>query len=408
MGEHSVTTRACRAEEIDVGAYTLLTIGLEPGDGRGKPDLTIHLATNDVASGPRDPHRLEVWLLEDAAPGEVSELLSAALLGTVPVNQGVSRTWQWRSTSPRDNVLHFVVYRPLASWSARNADYDLAIWSTLPDRDGDGVHDEIDNCPQTANVDQRDGDHDRLGDACDRCPGVVGFSNRDGDGDGRPDDCDNCPQRANVDQVDADRDGRVDGCDNCPSLANRDQFDRDGDEIGDACDPDHRAIYGGVDLALTRIAFPSTTWDDTGDPARTPGVALTFQNQGARVLPRTQVRLRIEIQDAASLPGFVARREVWQTIDTGTTMRFRDRRTIGIPWSVLAPTRFERRPVLGRAGGVVRYELGKLEWPPGRYIFVLDADQQVSETDESNNLCILLDPSPPPGGAAETGCTPEL
>ena len=35
------------------------------------------------------------------------------------------------------------------------------------DADGDGVTDEVDNCPAVSNRSQRDGDQDGLGDACD-------------------------------------------------------------------------------------------------------------------------------------------------------------------------------------------------------------------------------------------------
>jgi len=38
------------------------------------------------------------------------------------------------------------------------------------DRDGDGLCDEFDNCPDAANVDQADADDDGAGDACDGCP----------------------------------------------------------------------------------------------------------------------------------------------------------------------------------------------------------------------------------------------
>jgi hypothetical protein len=39
--------------------------------------------------------------------------------------------------------------------------------AALPDRDGDGVPDDHDNCPDVANPDQLDTDHDGAGDACD-------------------------------------------------------------------------------------------------------------------------------------------------------------------------------------------------------------------------------------------------
>ncbi|MBI3155299.1 MAG: thrombospondin type 3 repeat-containing protein [Burkholderiales bacterium] len=58
----------------------------------------------------------------------------------------------------------------------------------------------------------------------------------DSDGDGVCDDVDNCPSRPNADQADSDGDGVGDVCDNCPRNANPGQEDSDGDGIGDACD----------------------------------------------------------------------------------------------------------------------------------------------------------------------------
>ena len=62
----------------------------------------------------------------------------------------------------------------------------------------------------------------------------------DNDGDGVPDNDDNCPTTANADQADADGDGVGDACDNCIATPNPDQEDTDnggvGDGIGDVCD----------------------------------------------------------------------------------------------------------------------------------------------------------------------------
>ncbi|MFH1724590.1 MAG: LamG-like jellyroll fold domain-containing protein, partial [Elusimicrobiota bacterium] len=116
------------------------------------------------------------------------------------------------------------------------------------DQDGDGVLDEDDNCPATANPDQADSDADGQGDACDACPNDA---DNDADGDGVCGDVDNCPATANADQEDTDASGIGDACneatdtdedeyeeafDNCPATPNSDQADGDADGMGNACD----------------------------------------------------------------------------------------------------------------------------------------------------------------------------
>ncbi len=110
----------------------------------------------------------------------------------------------------------------------------------LVDTDGDGVWDDLDNCPTTPNPDQANNDGDVQGDACDP----------DDDNDGVTDTTDNCQFAANADQLntdgdalgnacdpDDDNDGVPDTTDNCPLVANPTQADSDNDGIGDACDP---------------------------------------------------------------------------------------------------------------------------------------------------------------------------
>lgn len=71
---------------------------------------------------------------------------------------------------------------------------DAAV-DTMPDafvdRDGDGVADAKDNCPDLPNPDQADEDKDGLGDLCDPCP--IDADNTDPDGDGVAGPCDPNP-----------------------------------------------------------------------------------------------------------------------------------------------------------------------------------------------------------------------
>jgi len=64
----------------------------------------------------------------------------------------------------------------------------------------------------------------------------------DFDQDGINDDGDNCPDTANSSQTNSDNDSNGDACDNCPLVDNEDQADADGDGIGDACDTGGEAI----------------------------------------------------------------------------------------------------------------------------------------------------------------------
>jgi len=80
------------------------------------------------------------------------------------------------------------------------------------DRDGDGVPDGVDNCPDAVNPGQADADNDGVGDACEDAPPPPPPPGPDGDGDGVPDSSDNCPQLKNADQQDHDSDGTGDAC----------------------------------------------------------------------------------------------------------------------------------------------------------------------------------------------------
>ena len=72
-----------------------------------------------------------------------------------------------------------------------------------PDRDGDGIPDAIDDCPDAADPDQTNSDGDRWGDACDNCPYTQNNDQADRDADGIGDRC----------ATDLDGDGHTDEAD---------------------------------------------------------------------------------------------------------------------------------------------------------------------------------------------------
>lgn len=155
---------------------------------------------------------------------------------------------------------HLIKYHPILSTSLA---LTITEASGSPDTDGDGVNDNVDNCPSTPNSDQADLDVDEVGDACDgdidgdlslnaddNCPNTYNPDQADTDGDGTGDACDtgdadsdgiddagdNCPLVSNPDQLDVDDDDSGEACDNCPNYYNQAQADTDSDGVGDACD----------------------------------------------------------------------------------------------------------------------------------------------------------------------------
>ena len=85
------------------------------------------------------------------------------------------------------------------------------------DNDADGISNSVDNCPNYYNPSQSDQDGDGLGDSCDSTPGGNSNSTPDGDSDGINDSSDNCPNNYNPNQADNDNDGRGNICDSTPN-----------------------------------------------------------------------------------------------------------------------------------------------------------------------------------------------
>lgn len=132
------------------------------------------------------------------------------------------------------------------------SEHDVRLFAAEPpdepvDRDGDGVPDEEDNCPNTPNPDQEDRDGDGRGDPCDG----------DVDGDGIWDAADACPEQPGVeeedgcpseDTPDTDGDGVPDPEDACPHDV--------GPPDGDGCPPEERSE--GPDADAEREETPAS------------------------------------------------------------------------------------------------------------------------------------------------------
>ncbi len=120
-----------------------------------------------------------------------------------------------------DYIVSLDYYLALANGTTSIRTIDIPI-RVIGDRDGDGVLDSSDNCPDTPNPTQTDTNGNGKGDPCDVDP-------NDRDSDGVVNAADNCPDHFNPSQVNSDADPQGDACDAYP-------FDRDNDGVGDAAD----------------------------------------------------------------------------------------------------------------------------------------------------------------------------
>lgn len=153
------------------------------------------------------------------------------------------------------------------------------------DSDGDGIPDNLDQCPELTGADNgcpADNDGDGLPDAQDDCPDTAGTSNGcpDKDADGIPDDNDECPDTVGTDNgcpADQDADGVPDAQDDCPDIAGTSNGCPDKDADGVPDDDDDCPTTAGTDNGCpadldgdgvpdTTDACPETAGTDKGCP----------------------------------------------------------------------------------------------------------------------------------------------
>ena len=148
---------------------------------------------------------------------------------------------------------------------------------SIGDRDGDGIKDDVDKCPDEKEdfdgfededgCPEPDNDHDGIPDIRDKCPNVK----EDFDGD---EDTDGCPEPPK--DGDRDHDGIPDSRDKCPD----DPEDKDGFEDEDGCpepDNDHDGIPDSKDLCPNEPETFNKFRDEDGCPDR-GGVVVEDNN----------------------------------------------------------------------------------------------------------------------------------
>lgn len=208
-------------------------------------EVVVHSSARDD----RKVQRIELWADGTLVHSESSTIPG----GTSPFPLLV----RWQPTAPGT---HTLTVRAFDSQGGRaNASVEVEA-ASVADRDGDGVPDATDACPDQSGSAAAQGcpdrDGDGIADAQDACPDRGGTAASSGcpvatmtdrDGDGAADSVDACPDLAGSLHTDgcpdADGDGVADSSDSCPSEPGLPESggcptpgDTDGDGVADASD----------------------------------------------------------------------------------------------------------------------------------------------------------------------------
>ncbi len=140
----------------------------------------------------------------------------------------------------------------------------LQIGTDVPDSDGDGAKDDVDNCVFTPNADQANSDGDELGDACDNCIDTDNPTQRDRDGDGIGDACDEPVIADSVDDWSLTGEQGANGWSN--GYYNKSLDDDATYTAGEFIAFENDAGPDGGDVAVDGNHWTGTIWDLTTDP----------------------------------------------------------------------------------------------------------------------------------------------
>ena len=183
------------------------------------------------------------------------------------------------------------------------------------DTDGDGIPNDIDNCPDDQNVAQTDSDGDGVGDACDAFPDDANETS-DADGDGVGDNSDAFPDDAN-ETSDADGDGVGDNADLCPGTPDGEIVDADGCSDSQL----NNVLLGYSPDITTDLSGQTVHHEDVAEEDLSGGVTLLDLGAlpseadviASHQLPRGDLLLSFDIP--VSLPGGLF-------VHTGDVVRF--------------------------------------------------------------------------------------
>ena len=132
---------------------------------------------------------------------------------------------------------------------------------------------------------------------------VLADGAQDRDGDGIPDEEDSCPDLSEPANADTDADGVGDACDNCPGDPNPDQEDANGDGSGDACAPDAFIFVGGQMVEPDPGVDPAIP----GLPVERPHVVLLLSRPKSPEIKAELAAAGVSVVEGLARQAFIVR-----------------------------------------------------------------------------------------------------